>query len=360
MRHRISGLDGLRALAIGLVLSGHTFEKSPPASPSYWLTCLTNHRLGVSVFFVLSGLLITWLLLEEKRATGKIQLGLFYLRRVCRIFPAFYTFLFTVGTLALAGVLEVPLREWVGAAFFFWNYLPQAACWWVAHFWSLAVEEQFYLLWPCLLFFLGKPRASRLAVGIILVSPLIRVATYAAFPEWRDRLFWMGHTQMDLIMFGCWAALVAKSVNGVPHWNRVPAHVAWTGLAFTLFLSPALCIQWRSAYSLTIQNTVEGIALALFLIWVVQNPRSLAGKFFNQAPVAYIGRLSFSLYLWQQLFLSYLDPFGLSLWQSLIAAFAAAVVSYHGIEKPFLRLGARFQSVTPSARPLKTLFSLKA
>ena len=137
-------------------------------------------HLGVSVFFVISGFLITSLLLKELDATGTIAIKRFYLRRAFRIFPPFYFYLAIVFVLAVVGLFPTPLRAFFFAATYTSDYYlgPGSGSGGLQHLWSLSVEEQFYLLWPAALLLLGKRRAIYLAWFLILVSPLSRTVTY--------------------------------------------------------------------------------------------------------------------------------------------------------------------------------------
>ncbi len=141
----------------------------------------------MSIFFAISGFLITHLLVEEQTREGRIDLRAFYVRRVLRIVPPFFVFL---ALLALARHLEgAPLRldELAVSAGFLWNYLSPRGTWALGHSWSLAVEEQFYLLWPGLLVLLGLRKGRRTALALILLVPLLRIAQYFLLPYWNDR-----------------------------------------------------------------------------------------------------------------------------------------------------------------------------
>jgi peptidoglycan/LPS O-acetylase OafA/YrhL len=157
---RIPTLDGFRAISIGLVALYHLFRTrgfpSPPVLAP-WMRWLGE--LGVRVFFVISGYLITGLLLRELRATGKIAIGRFYFRRALRLFPAFYAFLLVVAVLEGAGVIALNPGDLRSAATYTMNYHANPS-WWLIHCWSLSVEEQFYLVWPATLALLGHAAGS--------------------------------------------------------------------------------------------------------------------------------------------------------------------------------------------------------
>jgi peptidoglycan/LPS O-acetylase OafA/YrhL len=145
---RIPSLDGLRAISILLVLIGHLSLRFPRLTPicDPVLTVLGNSSLGVSIFFVISGFLITWLLLVEIEKKGQINLKAFYLRRLFRIVPAYFVFLGAVLVLCKIGIISIPMVQLASAFLFILNYAIIVPVWWLGHTWSLCVEEQFYLL----------------------------------------------------------------------------------------------------------------------------------------------------------------------------------------------------------------------
>jgi peptidoglycan/LPS O-acetylase OafA/YrhL len=132
-------------------------------------------HLGVLCFFVISGFLITSLLLSEHAANRGISLKLFYVRRALRIFPASYAYIGCVSLLGLAGIIHLEAWDLVHAVTYTVNYAPHVSCL-IGHLWSLSVEEQFYLLWPFAFVALGPRRAMWVAVGVILLGPVARSA----------------------------------------------------------------------------------------------------------------------------------------------------------------------------------------
>ncbi len=354
-RGRIQTLDGLRGVAILLVICGHSFGDYPLSSDSPWrhiIPFVANAGLGVRIFFTLSGYLITSILLRERGKTGRIDLRLFYARRVLRIFPAFYSYLIAVAILTLIGLLKVSKVELLSAAAFAWNYsvlwtrFPSPDGWWfVGHFWTLALEEQFYLFWPCLLAILGPVRVRPWIVGILAASPLLRVISYFAFPSTRAQIGIMFHTSADLMLAGAAVALIEYSRANRPRW-RPQNWMLVASILFVVVISPLirLALQPKSGrYDLPVGLALDALGVALWLIYL----RSSDGAdFFSRClawkPLVWIGRISYSWYLWQQLFLG---PKGVSLhWPfpfGILLGLAAAVVSHYIIEKPFLALKDR-------------------
>lgn len=347
---RIPSLDGLRAISIALVVVGHTFNgiypgRLPRLSEPLRLV-FGNAALGVSVFFVISGFLITRLLLNEQRRTGTVGLRAFYLRRFWRLFPAAYTYIAFVGACGAVGLLTVTRHDMVAAFGYLWDYLPGTS-WALTHLWSLSLEEQFYLLWPGALLLLG-PRSTRLAVALVVLAPLARVATALATPGVQiDTLL---HTRMDILMFGCLAALLFDHPAVLALRQRWTARVAPFALAF-LAATPFLTIRFGGVYLYVVGHTLEGISITLLLLWAVDHPSTFVGRILNSRPLAAIGVASYSIYLWQTFFLDSMSPLRLSIPAKLACIAVAASASYFCIERPFLRWRDRR---VPAAEPPRT------
>src|SRR5574337_202485 len=182
---RMPSLDGFRAVSILMVLCGHL-----GGTRGFPVTAIAITRwigdlgaLGVQVFFVISGFLITSLLMGEREQTGTISLKNFYLRRVLRIFPASYSFILALLIATMLGWVSLTGRDFAFAATYTVNYYPHHP-WQIGHLWSLSVEEQFYLLWPLALLALRERRALTVAVAAIFTGPLVRFAIH----EWISRV----------------------------------------------------------------------------------------------------------------------------------------------------------------------------
>ncbi|HET7563229.1 MAG TPA: acyltransferase, partial [Rhodanobacteraceae bacterium] len=176
--HRIPSLDGFRAISILMVLYGHVggtrdFPTETVGAGGRWLGDLGH--LGVLVFFVISGFLITTLLKVEREKTGTISLKQFYLRRVLRIFPAFYVLILALLLATWLRWIDLGGRDFLFATTYTVNYYPDHP-WQIGHLWSLSIEEQFYLLWPLALLVLRERRALILAIAAIFAAPLLRAA----------------------------------------------------------------------------------------------------------------------------------------------------------------------------------------
>jgi peptidoglycan/LPS O-acetylase OafA/YrhL len=335
-----------------LVITEHTLQRMSRSHPvPFWTSVLSNAALGVFIFFVISGYLITTLLLREKDKTSTISLKSFYLRRAFRILPPLYVYIVFIALLGLTGHLPgVNTRELLTAFTFTRNYVSHVGLWAFEHLWSICIEEQFYLLWPALLVFClvhrRTPQARRLAthiaLGVILIEPFIRVLSFRFLPHFHNPGAF--HMRADCLMFGALAALQqghARFERFYAWMTRVP----WL-LPIVLFLiSGALGMKFQNYWNLPIGITINGILILVWLLWLVRNPQSLSGRLFNQPAVAWLGRLSYSLYIWQTFFLHYRNIviFGHDHWWSTIPALwlgilLVAVFSYYCIEQPSLRL----------------------
>ena len=348
---RIASIDGLRAISILLVLIGHAADTIPyrDVIPGGTLTVIGNSRLGVMTFFVISGYLITHLLRKEWEREGRIDLRAFYVRRFYRIFPAFYAYILVVTLLAAAGVIQLSGTNLLSAFLFAWNYVhlfvqnASSGTWFLGHFWTLSLEEQFYLIWPATLLLTGRRWGARIALVIFLASPIIRVLTYFLWPDARPFITIMLHTNADPLMLGSLVALLEgnqrfETAMGylLRHW--VPAVAA----LFALLVSPLLNRHFQGMYYLPLGGTLDSICIALLLVWSIRNPQTRAGRLLNLPVMVTIGGLSYSLYLWQQLFLTPLNQTWAGLFPvNLLVCFAIAWASYRFIEQPILKLRRR-------------------
>jgi peptidoglycan/LPS O-acetylase OafA/YrhL len=343
MSSRIPSLDGLRGIAILLVLIGHlSYGLSEQGIVLPFIYMFRMSTTGVSVFFVLSGFLITKLLIDEKERTGAISFWRFYVRRVFRIFPAYYLFLTIILLIAATGRITVPRSAILPAYSFTWNYAPWAGGWWFGHAWSLSMEEQFYLVWPLVVARCSRRQTLWVALLAIVLAPVSRVATYAILPAFRGQIGEMLHTHGDALMFGAVAALCwddARFHAAIDRWTARRAHV-WAALL--LVADEYLMWRFRGGFALPVGMTVETACIAFILVWVVRQPSTTFGRLLNWRPLAFVGTISYSLYLWQQAFLREVDEGWSSRFpQSIVLAALAAFASYRLVERPFLRLRDR-------------------
>jgi peptidoglycan/LPS O-acetylase OafA/YrhL len=300
-------LDGWRAIAILAVLLDHTAEYSSLRQYPRLMAFTHTGPNGVSLFFAISGFLICSRLLEEYRAFGHVSLSGFYIRRACRILPPALLYLVVIAILSVLGLIVVSQGEWWSSVFFFRNYLPpgwSAEGWggYTIHYWSLAVEEHFYLLWPAALVFLGKGRARWFALWLTLAVAAWR--TWDLHYHWFDRLIpgllfgSRTDVRLDALLLGCLAALILDEDSVRSAFSRSLKPVVWSFcLSAYVAIQVIYLVQRTRTYSI-----FESILLPLLVVGTVYRPQTWVGWLLETRPLKWIGRLSYSLYLWQQLF----------------------------------------------------------
>jgi len=348
-KSRLPALDGWRGIAILLVLFDHASEASGGLLHKISRTGAT----GVGLFFALSGFLITTRLLKEYSNFGRVNLFHFYVRRVFRLIPASLTYLTILCTLASAGVLALTAKQFAASLLFFRNYIPMNTSgngWFTGHFWSLAVEEHFYLLWPALLIRTkGKP--------------LIPAALACLVAGWRyvDQHYHIVHAQlwfpgrsdvrMDGLLWGCVFAIVCARPTLRQTFRN--AYSIWLLLIVCAVDVGSNVLSGKHNYS-----PYEPLLLTLILVWPVLHAQSRLARWLELAPLRWLGALSYSLYIWQQLWLVFPGVrSGLSFFRcfplNLACAFACASLSYYFIERPMIDFGHRLTSsyVVPSNLP---------
>lgn len=336
----IPSLYGLRALSILLVIASHCFLRTHETglTSRILLALVGNGSVGVSIFFVLSGFLITLLLLRERDSRGKVRLADFYLRRIFRILPAFSFYIFIVAVLTAAGVLAIPSEQFWHAVTFTMDYVGQRD-WFLGHVWSLSVEEQFYLIWPLLVILCSKRVLTYITSSVIVLGPVIRMADRVLFPGTRSQIEYMGHTRADMLMFGCLIALYFEH-DRVARWLAQANAFRATALSavFLFMLSPLLELRFGGVYIKTVGYTLQGITISCILLYLVAHPRGVCGSLLNSRLAAHIGAISYSLYLWQELFIGFRSFTFFETALRIGAAFLVAEFSYFFVEMPMLRM----------------------
>lgn len=360
-------LDGLRAVSIALVMGVHDLG---PISGS--IARRLNGWIGVDVFFVISGFLITSLLAQEVARTGTLSLRRFWMRRVLRIMPAYYVFLLGMAvllgaaalpSLAVAGIYLTDYDSALG-----WGHLGRYRPL-MGHTWSLAIEEQFYLLWPATLYIIVTAGAKKLLYDRVLITITAAIVLVVL---WRgylvtvgasdDRLYLAFDTRFDAILTGCLAAIFWAA----PGWqDRIRSGLAspWTpSILLGGLLLSAGHLGFPHARGLSfwvVALPLQNALVALLVLSLLVHPSSRIRTFLSQPVLTWIGRLSYSLYLWHVVVFygverkapvsQWLGVSGYSAEVILEAlklgtVLAVACVSYYLIERPFLRIKKRWKA----------------
>jgi peptidoglycan/LPS O-acetylase OafA/YrhL len=301
--------------------------------------------MGVDVFFAISGFLICSLLLRESGRTGAIDLRRFYMRRCLRILPPYYVALAVLALLGVMGVIRIRLLNVPSCLFFYRNLMPLGmdahGDFYTAHFWSLAVEEQFYLLWPVLL--LGL-QAARVALCLALLSLFWKVLA-GQFPLVSGimpaPMSLLSHT--DTILWGCLAAIYLPQLR---EWaGRVRCSQLWLPLL-------ALLLGTQASHS-PLLLPLSAVLLPALVLSTVLQPGSWLGRVLEWPPLCWLGTLSYSIYLWQELFLPELPSEtarrGLHLLQhapwNVWAILVCACASHYLVEMPASWLAQRLSAL---------------
>ncbi len=356
---RLPSLDGLRAVSICLVLGAHSLGvwNCPD-----WMRPVVkwgfDGTLGVNVFFIISGFLITWLLIREHERTGGVSLKAFYIRRALRILPIYAAFLGALAVLQATTSFHQPAYVWWANLTFTTNFVIKPV-WASGHLWSLAVEEQFYLLWPLLFVILDcqrRPRRALFVLGVpILVAPVARTLNYlGAAPYGLDWLFtdYSFLDRFDGIAIGCASAFLLDRKPHILKAVLIEERHAAACVGLALVSVPYMLKRCFLLATLTVPLAWTCIALgvAVLLLQSVLLGRWSVYAWLNTPVARTLGGLSYSLYVWQQLFCARPEAFGWAphawmgfpLW--IASALFAAVISYYLWEKPFLSLRARFRT----------------
>jgi len=295
--------------------------------------------LGVRIFFVISGYLITSLLLRELDATGTVGLGKFYARRTIRIFPACYAYIGVVGVLVHAGVVSVRPHDFTAAVTYTMCYFYRPS-WWLGHLWSLSVEEQFYLLWPGILFFGRRRIAGLTAAATVIGGPALRGLWWALLPDHRFLIGRAFPTVVDALAMGCLCAFH-------PEWRtaagRLRERHVWllVSCGLLLILVPQLDMEpvLRRPFRVGFDTAVNAL-IACWLLRSVAVESGAMSRVLNCRLLVTIGILSYSLYLWPQLFMG---SESLSVPLAVAGALSAATLSYWVLERPLVRFRRRLR-----------------
>ena len=344
-RVHIPGLDGMRAASFMIVFLGHA-----------GLGDIVPGGFGVTIFFFLSGYLITTLLRLELESTQKVNFGHFYLRRILRIFPSYYIVLFVTIGLTAAGILGGGLEPGheLSQLFYYNNFWqiafgPQGQPDGTGVYWSLAVEEHFYLVFPAVLLGLagfartGRARAAALmaACAVVLAWRCVLVFGLDASIE---RTYYATDTRIDSILFGCILALWHNPVLDPP----LPRRQLWPALAMALATLLGCLVVRDDAFRETLRYSLQGMALIpVFMVVILFTDRPVV-RWLEIGWVRWMGRLSYGAYLVHfviiELLLAHTGmaavPRGVI---ALVLTFAFAELLQRGVDQPMARVRARYR-----------------
>jgi peptidoglycan/LPS O-acetylase OafA/YrhL len=346
-------LDGWRAVAILAVLLNHDKLHRIGRFGLDLIHWEGGH--GVDLFFAISGILICTRLLEEEQLNGAINLKAFYIRRLFRIQPAALVYLAVISLLMVFQALDRAPKDVLFAALMVRNYLPfdqSPHAWYTKHFWSLAVEEHFYLLLPGFLFLVRKNRIAILGAIVFMLA----IWRAIVLEHVQLQFGWSLNLRTDLAVGGILlASLVAlllrnPDVRGWMHrWVR-----PWVTMPLVVAVGLWVHHQKGELSFLGLQ-----CIFPLLVVSTLLRPASITGRILELPPVRFVGRISYSIYLWQMLFFPFwafvTPPHSILLdqiqgsWLRYAALLGVSLLSYYCIEKPMVRIGHRLaKSPVPS------------
>ena len=343
-----SELDGLRGISILLVLGLHFVPRLFPGG-----------YFGVDIFFVLSGFLITSLLLQEWSTRNSINLKDFYIRRALRLGPALGVYLLALGAYAFIFLTRQSAHEVYTGILWTLSYVsnwvmalkPNQPLSILAITWSLAIEEQFYLMWPLLLTGLLAAKLQRRSILIALALGVVFVAVYrvllwhaGASPR---RLYYGTDTHADGLLLGC---LIGCLVS----WGRIPQSKTIgrivNSLALISFLFIGYLVATTTSHDPILYRglfSLASLAIATMLLALLKYPAALATMILRFRPLVWVGRISYGLYLWHWpvrglVFGKSVQPSIKQIMGAIVLSFTVTALSFYVIEQPFLRWKKRF------------------
>lgn len=349
----IPGLDGLRAIAVLIVLVAH-----------FGLSHIVPGGFGVTVFFFISGFLITRLLIAEAEKKGRVGLKDFYVRRAIRLFPALLGMTFVTTAVHVGLGLGSPVAtEFAAANLYFTNYYQIAAqavgaapymSW--TPLWSLAVEEHFYMVFPALLVLTGLNwrRLTTVLLAVIVLVPIWRLAVSLIWPETAELYTYMAtDARIDSIAYGC---LFTLGLHQLRDPARLRVLIGWVPSVLAALVLFATFLIRDDMFRQVLRFSVQGLTLGVLLLNLYfGRVFQWAFPVLELAPLRWIGRVSYGLYLWHFPVLDLVERADLGTAPTVIialaASFAITALSFYFWEQKFVTLRKRFGAhiVAPKA-----------
>jgi peptidoglycan/LPS O-acetylase OafA/YrhL len=353
---KLSSLDGLRGISIALVILSHfTYNSTFNEKTEFGL-------IGVDIFFVISGFLITTLLLKEKTLNGYINLRKFYIRRALRILPVVFLFLSVLLLLNSIYNLQIKPISFFASLLFIRNLpIPNCSDWYTSHFWSLGVEEQFYLLFPFLISRLSLNTYKKIILLLICIIPITDYLFYNKMGVFYSQKSFHIIGLVFVNLFGKGTALIlVGSYLSVLMFTRSKFIESISGtkqknLSLLIFIvAIAIMIPSSVFYFQYFSEIVFAFLIGIIIIMNLSGNNIMA-RLLNLKLIAEIGILSYSLYLWQQIFTHNQPwkgdfPYSDSIILNFFLMVVAGYLSYYFYERKFLKLKSKFTSIdSPSA-----------
>lgn len=340
IKARVPSLDGFRAFSILLVVVSHL------AFPA---ALLTLHRylelgsLGVRFFFVISGFIITDLLIKEYKKKGTVNLKNFYIRRILRIFPVYFTYIVVIYLVDFSLQLHIAPIAYLSSCFFIHNFELSDKVWLLAHTWSLSVEEQFYLIWPNLFKKVKLKNLFSFWALVIVAGSAARILHY----KYTAVSLYMGAPFMmhaDFIFSGCCLAILFNE-----KYDLVYSFVKKQNGLYVLVMIIAMwfssLMEFHKDYDvifIPLSGTIIALCICNLLFYYIIKKDTFGFTVLNNKIMVRIGQLSYSIYIWQQLFTGNFNWWIAQFPQNIVLIGVTAYISYTFIEMPLNRLKSRY------------------
>ncbi len=349
----IPALDGIRGIAILMVMIYHLIALVPELN-----SIAKGGFLGVDVFFVLSGFLITSILIREYEEHGQINLKKFYLRRFLRLIPAFWIFLICIyffGNYLLPPDRAKTIYTYNNLFYAFsylmnWHGAFDGLTGILTHTWSLAVEEQFYIIWSLILFTVFAEKTKRNQIFILTSILILGLILWRLFRLYISTstltLYYSTDTRIDSLLIGCAAAMIYS-------WRLLPEKFyvsrQFNFLALASLVTIFIMLQGFDKFDPLLYCgpiSIFAMAVAIMILWILNRQRSLPKTILEIKPLRWLGQISYGLYLWHGPFYE----FGKKMFESVPVqiivgvglALIVSTISFYFIEKPFLNLKSKF------------------
>ena len=356
MMNYIKGFDGLRALSIIMVFCTHLGFLDNISDPvlSLRLSMLCSGTTGVTIFFVLSGFLITRILLKEKLLTGKISFRNFYIRRFIRLLPPLVLFYSAMVVLMSFGFIGA---QWVGltfSVFYLYNFIPHRYySSELGPMWSLSVEEQYYIFWPVIVSFFKK--YIPVFVGVIVILCILAKIYLPTLSVHHNGKVYplITYSYLDRWFLPAVAPIMIGALFSYIEFNheekfrlRFSGKYIFLILALLMFFMPAFMpmVAFNIGYEIQL---LQMCGVVILLIWILFNQESLLAKFLELKPISYTGKISYGLYVYHGLFIRtgrgdlFIQKYPLNVFLTI----TVAILSYELYEKKILKWKRKFISV---------------
>lgn len=350
MDNRILGFDAIRAVSVLLVIASHVgligWASQTPAGDFF---AIFNASFGVRAFFILSGFLITTILIQEYERYGTIDARLFMMKRALRILPLYFVVLLFLKPYFSNGHSDEATGTALYAVFFAYNFIPnELNVHYLSHLWSLGVEEQFYILWPLVFSFLAARRNVLIGLCFAIVAVCAWRMTFGFGPEAAgfSPNRWTIPAIYPIAMGAALALAIADKGLGAAVTRAVRSRPSLVAAAILITLP----VTW-DASDVTLEMA-GAIGITLIVGWIYTNQDKAAVKALEWKPLAYLGSISYGLYMWQGILtgngpyreLHHWPP---EPWIGAILTFPVAALSYRYFERPILDLRKKLKRRRP-------------